>query len=345
MHLLDAGGHLRLAAAVDDVHRLRPEALGAARRIHRHVAAADDRDRPPHLHGRVRLWKAVRLHEVDAREELVGRIHAVEVLARNALEARQPRAGADKYGVVPLVAEQLVERNAPADDHVRLNFDAHILKRADLAPHEALGQTELRYAVHEHAAGRVQRLEHRHIVSQFPEVARAGQSGRAAADDGDAPAVWRRLRRGRDAMRHGMVRHEPLETADADRLALDAAHAFGLALRFLRADAATDGGQSVGGAHDLIRFEEPALLHERQKLRNAHIDRAAGHTGAVFAVQATLRLLDGHRLVIPLGDLVKVFIADVRRLLARRQLFRVHVGHQSAPPRCFCSSILCRLQA
>ena len=41
-----------------------------------------------------------------------------------------------------------------------------------------------------------------------------------------------------------IVGHKALQTADADRLALDAAHALALALRLLRADAAADGGQS-----------------------------------------------------------------------------------------------------
>ena len=44
MHLFQTGGHLRLAAAIDDVHMLRAETLRAARGIHSNVAAADDRN-------------------------------------------------------------------------------------------------------------------------------------------------------------------------------------------------------------------------------------------------------------------------------------------------------------
>ena len=42
VQLFQPGGHLRLAAAVDDVHMLCAQTLGAARRIHGHVAAAHD---------------------------------------------------------------------------------------------------------------------------------------------------------------------------------------------------------------------------------------------------------------------------------------------------------------
>ena len=171
-------------------------------------------------------------------------------------EARQPRAGADEHRVEPLVREQLVQRDAPADDHVRLDLHAHGLERADLAAHEALGQAELRNAVHEHAARRVQRLEHGHVVAELFQIARAGQPGRAAADDRDALAVVRRGLRALCAVRHGVVRHEPLQPADAHRLALDAAHAARLALRLLPIRISIRWPQAVGGRDHVVRLEE-----------------------------------------------------------------------------------------
>ena len=79
-----------------------------------------------------------------------------------------------------------------------------------------------------------------------PQLGRARQTRRAGADHGDLDAVGLRL------LRHGVdilavpVGDKALQTADGDRLTLDAADALGLALRFLRADTAGQSRQRVG---------------------------------------------------------------------------------------------------
>ncbi len=332
MHFFDPGGHLFFAAAVDDGDVLCAEPLGAARRVHGHVAAADDHRIFTHLHGRIRFGEMIRLHEVDARQKLIGGIHAVEVFARNALKPRKSRATADEHRVEPLFFEQFVQRDRAADDHVGLDFDPDVLQGFDFVPHELLGQTKLRNAVNEHAAGRMQRLEHRDLVAELAQIARTGQPRGAAADDRDLFAVIRQGFRGLGAVRHCIVRHETLEPADADGLALDAAHALLLALRLLRADAAANGGQRVGGADDLVGLHELTFRYELDKLRNPYVHRAAGNAGLMLAVEATLGFVDGHGLVVALRHLVEILIAHVRRLLARGQLRHSHVRHVSFLP-------------
>ncbi len=59
----------------------------------------------------------------------------------------------------PSSSTKLVQQDGPADDHIGQDFDAHLLQRIDLPLHQRLGQLELGDAVHEHAAGRVQRLK------------------------------------------------------------------------------------------------------------------------------------------------------------------------------------------
>ena len=96
VQLLDAGRHLGLGAAVDDGD-VAAEPPGRARRVHGGVAAADDDDvlavGTPAAASRNRPSP---LHEVDAGEELVGRHHVEQVLARHVHEARQAGAGADE---------------------------------------------------------------------------------------------------------------------------------------------------------------------------------------------------------------------------------------------------------
>ena len=151
-------------------------------RRHDHHALSDvDR-------GVVRL--VVGMHQVGPREELVGRDHAVEVLARDAHEAGQPGARADEYGVIAFVVQQRVDRHGAAHDHVGLDPDAQPFDLGDLARHDPLlREAEFGNAVNQHAAHLVQRLENLHFVAHAGQVAGAGQPGRAAADDGDLAAV------------------------------------------------------------------------------------------------------------------------------------------------------------
>src|SRR5699024_10372558 len=233
------------AAAVDDIDGLGPEALGAAGGVHRDVAAADNRDRAG-LHDRGGAAFLVSFHEVDAGQILVGRVDALEAFARDTHEAGQAGAGGDVDGLEAIVLKEFVDDQHLADDHVALDIDAERAQAVNLLLDDVLGQTELGDAVHQHAAGHMQRLVNRDGVAHLGQVAGDGQTGGACADDRDLVAV-----RGRLFGRGGVVLtvpvgNEPLQPADADGFALDAADALALALGFLRADTTADGRQRAG---------------------------------------------------------------------------------------------------
>ena len=102
------------------------------------------------------------------------------------------------------------------------------------------------------------------------------------------------------------VGDKALEAADADRLGFDAAHAAALALAFLRADAAADGGQGGALGDDLIGGFEVAVFYLFDEGRDVNIDGATRDAGHIFAVETARgfveRLLGG----IARGDFVKV---------------------------------------
>ncbi len=66
-----------------------------------------------------------------------------------------------------------------ANDHIALKFNAHLLQAVDLLLHDGLGQTELRDAVHQHAAGHMQGLVNGDLVAKlWPDrLRRSGRQG------------------------------------------------------------------------------------------------------------------------------------------------------------------------
>ena len=220
LDLFLARGQLFHAAAVDDVRVVRAEPQRRAHRVHRHVAAADHRDVLVPLDRRVGVRELEGLHQVVARQVLVRAVDAVEVLARDVHEPRQPRADADVDRVEAVFGHQLADRARLADHEVGLELDAELLQVLDLALHDRLGQPELRDAVDEHAAGLVQRLEDRHVVAGLDQVPGADQPAGARAADRDLLAGLLRLRRHRGlALARLPVGDEALEAPDRDRLA------------------------------------------------------------------------------------------------------------------------------
>ena len=320
LYLLRARGQFRLAAAVDDVDMLRAETQRRARRIHRDVAAADDSSCLAYLERRRVIGETVRLHEIAAREELIGGVYAAEALARDVLEPRQAGARADEDRVESLLAEELVHRVEAARHGIRLDGHTELLEVLDLLLHDlVLRQAELWNAVGEHAASLVQRLKNRDLVAALREIARAGKPGRAGADDRDALRIWGRgERRIRHLLSERPIRCEPLETADADRLALLAEDAVFLALVLLRADAAADRRQGVRLLDFLDGAVIVAFLDLRDERGDVYRDRAALAALRHLAVEAALRLRDGRLLVVAERDLLEIMRADLRRLHGHR---------------------------
>ena len=335
LHLLVTGGQLLHAAAVHHVH-LSAQPLGAAGGVHGHVAAAD------HGHGLALQVHdggvavlAVGLHQVDTGQELVGGIDALQVLAGDVHEHGQARAGADEHGLKAVLLHQLVDGDGAAHHGVGLHLDAHGLQSVHFLLDDGLGQTELGNAVHQHAAGQMQRLEHRDLIALLGQVAGAGQACGAGADHSHLVAVGGGDRRGLGAVGVVPVGHKALQPADAHGVALLAADAVHLALALLGTHAAAHSGQGAGLMDDLIGALI-ILFHDLlNKLRNTHVDGTAVHAGVVLAVQAAGRLVQRLLLGVAQGHLQEVFVADIGVLGGHFVLVQTHIdlsSHLTLPP-------------
>ena len=307
--------------AVDD-RGLRAQPLGRAHGVHRHVAAAHDHDTLPDVdRGVVRL--VVGVHQIGPRQELVGRNHAVEVLARDAHETGQPGARADEDGVEPFLVHQRVDRHGAAHDHVGLDPDTQPFDLGDFARHDPLlRETELGNAVDQHAARLVQRLENLHFVAHAGQVAGAGQPGRAAADDGDFMAVAGCGGLYRGAVFEFPVADEAFEFAHGDRLALDAQDARTFALALLRADAAADRGQRTVLGDDVGSLLQPAFVQRGDKVGDADAYGAGRHAAGILTTQAARGFERGLFEVVAVADLLEIGRTDRRVLFAHR-----HAGY------------------
>ena len=279
---------------------------------------------------RVALFE-IGLHQVDAGQVFICRADALEGFAGDVHEHRKTCAGADKHSLKAHL-KQLVDGQNLADDHVGHDLDALCLQFFDLIGDNSLRQTELRNAVDQNAAGSVQRLKQGHRIALLGKQRRAGQAGRAGADDSDLDAV------GLSLFRHGVdvlaipVGDKALQTPDRDWLALVAADALGFALRLLRTDTAGKGGQRIGIGDDLIGLFEVALGDLMDKFGNMDIDRAALDTVRLLALQAALGLINGHLSGITQRDFLEILIADVRVLLRHRSLGSLHISHDDSLP-------------
>src|SRR5208337_3920704 len=94
----------------------------------------------------------VGMHQVDASQKLVGRVHPVQMLSGNAHELRQAGAGAYEHRIVTLFFEQFVDGDGASDHDIGFEFHAHAAHIVDLLANDFLGQAELRNAIHQHTA-------------------------------------------------------------------------------------------------------------------------------------------------------------------------------------------------
>ena len=253
--------------------------------VHRDVAAADDRELVVAQHRRVGFGELVALHQIDTRQKLVGRVDAVEVLARDSHEARKPRARADEYRFDSPCSFKVVDGQHAADHHVGLDLDAHGNERVDLPAAPVLfgrRNSGMPYTSTPPAMWSAS-----NTVTLTPALARsAAQVSPAGPEPMMAAFLARWPARTLAALApffERVVRREALEAADADRLALDAAHAALLALRLLRAYAAADRGQAVGLPDLVVGFGVLALGDQcDMKSGICTVDGAAGLTHGWF---------------------------------------------------------------
>ena len=145
---------------------------------------------------RVALFE-IRLHQIDTGQILVCRANALEGLAGDVHEHRKTCAGADKHSLEAHL-KQLVDGQDLADDHIGHDFNALRLQFFNLIGNDSLRQTELRNTVDQNATGSVQRFKQGHRIALLGKQRRAGQTGRAGADDSDLDAI------GLGFFRHGV---------------------------------------------------------------------------------------------------------------------------------------------
>ena len=141
------------------------------------------------LGGGVVGGKLVCLHEVHARQVLVGKEDVREVLSGYVQELWQACTRRHVESVEALLAQKLLGVGQAAHDAVVLKLHAKVLKAVDLAPDDLLGKAKLWNAVDEHAPAREERLKYGDVKAVAGKLPCAGDTGGARADDGHAPAV------------------------------------------------------------------------------------------------------------------------------------------------------------
>ena len=152
----------------------------------------------------------------------------------------------------------------------------------------------------------MQRLKHRDRVALFGEVAGTGQSGGTRTDDRHLVTVGSRQADLLPGLVVVPVGDKALQSADADRVALDAAHADLFALVLLRTYPAADSRQIACIGNDVISSVVVALDDLLNKIGDLNVYRTAAHAGTVLAVEAARRLLLCHLLGVALRHLQKV---------------------------------------
>ena len=89
-------------------------------------------------------------------------------------------------------------------------------------------------------------LKNSYLIAHLCQVSGAGQARRTGTNYGNSDAVGFLWLCRNNTVFSGPVSHKALQLSDGNRLALDTADTFSLALAFLRADAAADGGKGTG---------------------------------------------------------------------------------------------------
>ncbi len=339
LHLAQAAGHVRLVAPVNTAYGRGTLADGRAHAIHRGVTTADHH----HMLARRIQQAAVEIGHVVAQALAVGgdqeiqrRDDAGQAGARAADVARLVYAGGQQDRV--MARAQLRERHVTAHLGVQVEHDAALLQQLPAAQHDVLFQLEAGDAVHHQAAHAVMPVINMHLVAAAAQLLGRRKPARARAHHANA---LRELLAGGDrldpALGERVVGDEALDGTDGDALEAALDDAVALAQPVLRADAAADLGEVVGGRAHLVGLVQPAFRGQLQPVRNVVVQRAVDGTErhAALAAPAGLRLRqrDGEVAV----DLVKIGhacrrIALVGLVLGHRRELQHAVCH-SQPPR------------
>ena len=167
----------------------------------------------------------------------------------------------------------------------------------------------------------MQGFEYRYIIAHLRQIAGACKTGRAGTDHGNLVSVLRLCTHRFDIVLKCVIRHEPLQFSDGDRLALDAPDAFALALGLLRTDTAADRRKGAGLSDHLIGLFDVSFFYFMDKCRDVDRYRTSLDAFRILAVEASFRLF--HRLffIVTEADLIKIRRPDFRILLSYRYFF------------------------
>ena len=332
-NLIPAGRGLGDGAAVNH-NGLRPQAPGAADRVHRHVAAAHHQN----ALGVLDVGGEGVVVQVHLGEVIVGRPHPGEAGVQPSGRLGHIGAIAHKDGLIArgkkVVHALVLVDGRPGDD-----LHTPGLQGFDLPVHHRVGQDELGNAVGQNAAGIGQFLKNGHVITHGGQVTGTGDAGGAGPDHRHLFALLLHLRGG-DGMAGGVpVGHKPLQTADAHGLTLNRVGAVLFTLLLLGADPPADGGHGASHGDNVIGPFKVPLCHAGNELGDLLVNGAAGHAGLFAAVQAAHGLPNGVGLGIAQSHLVEVGAANFPRLLRHGISFSYVVNHLASPS--FGSRLLC----
>ena len=269
--LVGRGRHGLVVFDADQRDLFGAQTHGRAAGVEGHVAAADDDHVLAHVDGRAEGGVA---QQIDRREDALG------VVAGDRQRAAALQADAQVDGLVA-VAQQRVDREVGAGGLAALQLDAERQNAVDvLLQHVGLGQAVLGDAEAQHAARFGLGLEDGGLVAEQRQVAGAGETARAGADDGYLLGEGRLgSGSGSGTLSNGEVADEALEAGDGDGLLDLAARAVGLAL--VGADAAADGGEGVGLAGHAVGVGEAPLGDQRHVALGRGVHGAGALAGRV----------------------------------------------------------------
>ena len=237
--------------------------------------------------------------------------------------ARLVDAGGDQHGIVAFA--QRVEadgiRAVAADIGAEMEHDAAFLQQLPAAEHDVLLQLEAGDAVDHQPADAVVAVVDMHLVALAAQHLGRGEAARAGADDADRlrPLVAHADRL-HPAVGERRVGDEALDRADGDAVEPLLDDAVALAQTVLRADAAADLGEVVGGGADLVSLLQPAFGGELQPVRDVVLQRAVHLAERYAALAAATGLGFGAGDVEILVDLVEILAAFGHGALFRRLL-------------------------
>ena len=323
------------------------ETDGGAHAIHGGVTAPDDDDVLADPKGRGQAAGKGSAGEVGADEEVGGGVDVVEFFALK-LEALTEACAVGKEDGVEGV--EVIPGDVRADVDAELEVNASGLEGADFFVDDGFGGFEVGNAVAQDAARLRPGFEDGDRMSEGAKAFGDGETGRSAADDGEARAGF--------AVGHRDVEPAPLfavivceegfKFADGDGLAVLADDAASFAEAFLGTEASAEFGKFAGLSENGSGLFEAANFQLGERTGDVVTDRASFGAGRGGALNAALGFKHGRFRRVAEVDLVPVVDAlkgglfgDVMRrntessFAVDRSAARVRcvLGHGPLPPR------------